>query len=57
MPGSTTPVGFALNGIWLADGACLMQSHLPQAEGDAGMIRVIGVSDFGNWSGSVLMID
>ncbi|MBP6535181.1 MAG: hypothetical protein KA211_00395 [Xylophilus sp.] len=47
-----------LSAVWLAANACLMQSHQPTPEGDPMVIHGGGgVADYGNWIGSVLMLD
>ena len=46
-----------LPAVWLAPNACLVQSHQPAPEGEPLVIQVVGVADYGNWTGSVLMLD
>ena len=46
-----------LPAVWLAPNACLVQSHQPAPEGEPLVIQVVGVADYGNWMGSVLMLD
>lgn len=46
-----------LNAVWLAPNACLMQSHQPPAEGEPLVVHVVGVADYGDWTGAVLMLD
>lgn len=43
--------------VWLAPNASLIQSHQPAPEGEPMVIQVVGVADYGNWAGSVLMLD
>ena len=46
-----------LPAVWLAPNACLVQSHQSPPEGEPLVIQVVGVADYGNWTGSVLMLD
>ena len=56
LPAGVPPVP-GLPAAWLAPNACLMQSHQPAPEGEPLVIQVVGVADYGNWTGSVLMLD
>lgn len=51
------PLFPGLPAVWLAPNACLVQSHQPAPEGEPLVIQVVGVADYGNWTGSVLMLD
>ena len=46
-----------LDAVWLAPNACLMQSHQQPAEGEPLVVHVVGVADYGDWTGAVLMLD
>ena len=56
LPAGVPPVP-GLPAAWLASHACLMQSHQPAPEGEPLVIQVVGVADYGNWTGSVLLLD
>ena len=44
------------NAVWLAPDACLMQSHVPPNDAEPVEIQIVGVADFGDWAGAVLML-
>ena len=56
LPAGVPPVP-GMPAAWLAPNACLMQSHQPAPEGEPLVIQVVGVADYGNWTGSVLLLD
>ena len=43
--------------VWLAPNAALLRSHQSPSEGEPLVIEVVGVADYGNWVGAVLMLD
>ena len=43
--------------VWLAPNAALLRSHLSPSDGEPLVIEVVGVADYGNWAGAVLMLD
>ena len=45
------------NAVWLAPRACLMQSHVPSTDAEPIVVQVVGVADYGDWAGAVLMLD
>lgn len=42
--------------VWLAPDAFLMQSHEQSPETEPVEIQIVGVADFGEWAGAVLML-
>lgn len=44
------------NAVWLAPDACLMQSPVPPPESEPVEIQIVGVADYGDWAGAVLML-
>ena len=42
--------------VWLAPDACLVRSHLPPPATEPVVVQVVGVADYGDWAGAVLLL-